>query len=69
MSRLRVAVIGAGNIAQRHLPVLGGSPDCEVAVLCDANPAILAETAQRFTAPGAGGAGAPEPSTAAERRA
>ncbi len=53
MSRLRVAVIGAGNIAQRHLPVLGGSPDCEVAVLCDANPAILAETAQRFTAPGA----------------
>ena len=53
MSRLRVAVIGAGNIAQQHLPVLGGYPDCEVAVLCDANPAILAETAERFTAPGA----------------
>jgi predicted dehydrogenase len=53
MSRLRVAVIGAGNIAQQHLPVLGGYPDCEVAALCDANPATLAETVERFTAPGA----------------
>ena len=48
MSRLRVAVIGAGNIAQQHLPVLTNHPDCEVAVLCDVNPAMLAETAERF---------------------
>lgn len=48
MSRVRVAVIGAGNIAQQHLPVLTNHPDCEVAVLCDVNPATLAETAQRF---------------------
>ena len=48
MSRLRVAVIGAGNIAQQHLPVLTDHPDCEVAVLCDGNAAVLAETAQRF---------------------
>ena len=48
MSRLRVAVIGAGNIAQQHLPVLTNHPACEVAVLCDVNPAMLAETAGRF---------------------
>ena len=29
MSRLRVAVIGAGNIAQQHLPVLTNHPECE----------------------------------------
>ena len=48
MSRLRVAVIGAGNIAQQHLPVLTNHPACEVAVLCDVNPAMLAESAERF---------------------
>ena len=45
MSRLRVAVVGAGNIAQQHLPVLTQHPGCEVVVLCDADPAVLAETA------------------------
>src|SRR6266545_7058866 len=48
MSRLRVAVIGAGNIAQQHLPVLTNHPECEVALLCDLNPAIRAQTAERF---------------------
>lgn len=48
MSRLRVAVIGAGNIAQQHLPVLTNHPECEVAVLCDASPAVLAQTAAKF---------------------
>ena len=48
MSRLRVAVIGAGNIAQQHLPVLTNHPECEVVVLCDVNPELLAESAQRF---------------------
>ena len=48
MSRLRVAVIGAGNIAQQHLPVLTSHPECEVTLLCDASPAVLAETASKF---------------------
>lgn len=48
MSKLRVAVIGAGNIAQQHLPVLTNHPECEVAVLCDTNSATLAATADRF---------------------
>jgi predicted dehydrogenase len=46
--RLRVAVVGAGNIAQQHLPVLTQHPGCEVVVLCDADPAVLAATAGRF---------------------
>ncbi|HET7767634.1 MAG TPA: Gfo/Idh/MocA family oxidoreductase [Chloroflexota bacterium] len=48
MSRLRVAVIGAGNIAQQHLPVLTNHPECEVSLLCDASPAVLAESAAKF---------------------
>jgi predicted dehydrogenase len=48
MSRLRVAVIGAGNIAQQHLPVLTNHPDCDVALLCDTAPEVLARTAERF---------------------
>lgn len=48
MNRLRVAVVGAGNIAQQHLRVLTNHPACEVAVLCDRNPAVLAESAARF---------------------
>ena len=48
MPRVRIAVIGAGNIAQQHLPVLTNHPDCEVAVLCDLDQATLAATAQRF---------------------
>ncbi len=52
MTPLRVAVIGAGNIAQQHLPVLLAHPDCEVALLCDSDPATLAETAQRLRSRG-----------------
>jgi predicted dehydrogenase len=50
--RLRIAVVGAGNIAQQHLPVLTQHPLCDVAVLCDRDPAILAATADRFAIPG-----------------
>lgn len=48
MSRLRLAVIGGGNIAQQHLPVLTNHPLCEVAVLCEPNPVVLAATGDRF---------------------
>jgi predicted dehydrogenase len=48
MSRLRVAVIGAGNIAQQHLPVLTNHPECEVTLLCDVNAATRAATAEKF---------------------
>jgi predicted dehydrogenase len=48
MSRLRIAVIGAGNVAQAHLKVLAAHPDCDVVALCDRDPAILAATGDRF---------------------
>jgi predicted dehydrogenase len=51
MSKLRVAVVGAGNIAQEHLRVLSGHPACDVVALCDRNPAALEETARRFKIP------------------
>ncbi len=51
MSLLRVAVIGAGNIAQRHLQVLTAHPGCEVVLLCDLDPVTRAETAKRFEIP------------------
>jgi predicted dehydrogenase len=60
MTPLRVAVIGAGNIAQQHLPVLAAHPDCEVALLCDSDPAALARSAQRLQSLAARGAAAPE---------
>ena len=45
---LRIAVVGAGNIAQQHLPVLNALPETEVVALCDAKPEVLAQTARRF---------------------
>ena len=51
MSKLRVAVVGAGNIAQEHLRVLTAHDECEVIALCDRNPAVLASTADRFRIP------------------
>lgn len=51
MSQLRVAVIGAGNIAQRHLQVLTAHPGCAVVLLCDLDPVTRAETAKRFEIP------------------
>ncbi|MDQ3702421.1 MAG: Gfo/Idh/MocA family oxidoreductase, partial [Chloroflexota bacterium] len=52
MTPVRVAVVGAGNIAQQHLPVLTAHPDCEVVLLCDTDEAMLAESAYRFAIPG-----------------
>lgn len=51
MSELRVAVIGAGNIAQQHLQVLTARSDCRVVLLCDRDPAIRLKTANRFSIP------------------
>jgi len=46
--KLKIAVIGAGNIAQKHLPVLLDLPDVEVSALVDPNPEMLHETGDRF---------------------
>jgi predicted dehydrogenase len=51
MSQLRVAVVGAGNIAQQHLKVLTSHPECRVVLLCDLDPISRTETAKRFGIP------------------
>lgn len=45
---LRVAVVGVGNIAQMHLPVLRDTPGVHIVALADKNPQTLRETADRF---------------------
>jgi virulence factor len=52
MDRLRVAVIGAGEMANRvHYPSLSSFDDVEVAALCDLDVAVLDETARRWSVP------------------
>ena len=48
MASIRVGVIGAGNIAQSHLPVLKALPEVEIVALCDKEIAMLNETGNRF---------------------
>ncbi len=45
---LRVAVIGGGNIAQKHLEVLRDLPGVELCALVDRDPEMLEETSARF---------------------
>ena len=52
MDRLRVAVIGAGEMANRvHYPSLRSFDDVDVAALCDLDTAVLDETAERWSVP------------------
>ena len=48
---LKIAVIGGGNIAQKHLPVLQDLADADLESLVDANPHTLQESADRFDIP------------------
>jgi virulence factor len=47
--RVRVAVIGAGAMANRvHYPALASFPDVELAAICDLDPGRLHDTADRY---------------------
>ncbi len=48
MKRLNIAVIGGGNIAQKHLHVLKDLPEIENLTLVDSDEEILQETGDRF---------------------
>jgi predicted dehydrogenase len=48
---LLVAVLGAGNIAQQHLPVLKALPECDLVSIVDTNSDTLTESADRFDIP------------------
>ncbi|MDP6358875.1 MAG: Gfo/Idh/MocA family oxidoreductase [Planctomycetota bacterium] len=48
MKNLNIAVLGAGNIAQQHLPVLKDLPEIGSITLVDSDPETLQQTADRF---------------------
>ncbi len=48
MSDIKVALIGAGNIANAHLESYCRAKGAEVYAICDINPVRLQETADRF---------------------
>ena len=48
MSKVKIALIGAGNIANTHLEAYSKVPDAEIVAICDINPKRLEKTANRF---------------------
>ena len=48
MKKLKIGLIGAGNIANAHLEAYRSVPDAEIFAVCDINPERLKETADRF---------------------
>ena len=45
---MRVAVIGVGSMGRNHARVYGELPGVELAAVCDSNPALANEAAERF---------------------
>ena len=48
MSKMKVAMIGVGNIAQSHLDSYMKNADVEVYAICDINPERLNETGEKY---------------------
>ena len=48
MAKVKIALIGAGNIANTHLKSYEKVPNAEVVAICDINPERLKKTADRF---------------------
>ena len=48
MSKVKLALIGAGNIANAHLEAYRNVPDVEIYAACDINPVRLNKTCDRF---------------------
>lgn len=48
MAKVKIALIGAGNIANSHLEAYSKVPDAEIYAICDINEGRLKETADRF---------------------
>lgn len=48
MSRLRVAVVGAGAWGRNHVRTLSSLPEAELAAVCEANPARREQVQQRY---------------------
>ena len=48
MKKLRIGMVGAGNIARVHLDSYARLENAEVVAICDINPETLAETAAQY---------------------
>ncbi len=48
MKKLRLAMIGAGNIAKTHLDAYAKMPNVEVVAACDINEEVLNKTADKY---------------------
>jgi len=48
MEKLKIGVIGTGNIAMEHLNAYKKNPNVELYALCDINEKILADRAEKF---------------------
>ena len=48
MKKLRIGLVGAGNIARTHLAAYKNVENAEIVALCDINPQVLAATAEKF---------------------
>jgi len=45
---LRVALVGCGKVADQHVAAIHRIPDCEVVSVCDSEPLMARQIAQRF---------------------
>jgi len=48
MEKIKIGVIGTGNIAMEHLNAYHKNPHVELYALCDIDPKILADRAEKF---------------------
>lgn len=48
MGKLRIGIVGAGNIARFHLESYKQVKDAEIVAICDFNAKVLEETAKRY---------------------
>lgn len=51
MSKLKIAVIGAGSISECHLQAYANNPEVEIYAICDLNEARAQEMAKKYNAP------------------
>jgi predicted dehydrogenase len=49
---LRVTIVGCGKIADQHVHAIGRIPDCSIAAVCDKEPLMARQLAERFKIPG-----------------
>ncbi len=48
MEKLKIGVIGVGNISEAHIPAYLANPNVELYAFCDINPVRLKEMGERF---------------------